>query len=179
MPRPAVMRRAAALASAALVVVVAVPGGAPAARTKSLTCGAPAITVLLWPHGHKAIQSVHFPAKRTPNIQIYRIDPRYAGGNFLLYADVKGNVHTAPGYCGKTGKQTAGAIAQPQTLKGKRAVTCIVTATQAFDVSRTASGMRIRGREGSLTLWTASVTRGRRAKITFDSSVCSVTAGPS
>src|SRR5436190_2480206 len=119
------MRRA-PLLIVPLLLLAAAPGAAPAGKTKAYACGAPVVTVLLWPHGHKAIRSVHFPAARTPNIQLYRIDPRFAGGNFLVYADVRGNVHTAPGYCVKTPSTASTAIAQPTTLTGKRAVTCNV-----------------------------------------------------
>jgi hypothetical protein len=143
----------------------------------AVTCGAPATTVLLWPQGHKAIRSVHFPAARTPNIQIYRYDPRFAGGNFLVYADARGKTHTAPGYCGKATHVASSAIASPQTLKGKRAVSCNSGAVQAYEVTRQAHGVKVVARVGSRTLFIATVTRSRAAKITFDSSACTV--GPS
>jgi hypothetical protein len=143
----------------------------------AVTCGAPATTVLLWPHGHKAIRSVHFPAARTPNIQLYRYDPRFAGGNFLLYADAKDNTHTAPGYCGKVPHVAATAIASPTTLKGKRAISCNMGASQAYEVTRQAHGIKILGRVGSRTLFVATMTRKGLAKITFDSSACQI--GPS
>jgi hypothetical protein len=143
----------------------------------AVTCGAPATTVLLWPQGHKAIRSVHFPAARTPNIQIYRYDPRFAGGNFLLYADARGHIHPVPDFCGSAPARTSGAIAQPATLKGKRAVTCTVSAVQTFAVTRQAHGVKVTGQLSDQTLFTATVTRGGKAKITFDSSACSV--GPS
>jgi len=168
------MRRALLLLPLALALVPSAPAAAP----KGLQCGAPAVTVLLWPHGHKAIRSVHFPAAKTPNIQLYRIDPRYAGGNFLVYADVRGNVHSAPGYCVKAPHVAASPIAQPQTLTGKRAVTCYNGAIQAFEITRQSHGVKIVGRVGSRMLWTASVTRSGKAKITFDGSNCQVTAGP-
>jgi hypothetical protein len=158
--------------------MLALPPAIPAAAPAAYTCGAPATTVLLWPHGHKAIRSVHFPAARTPNIQIYRYDPRFAGGNFLVYADAKGNRRTAPGYCGKTAHQVSGAIASPQTLTGKRAISCIVTASQAYELTRQAHGIKILGRMAARTLFVATVTRAGKAKITFDSSVCQVVAGP-
>jgi hypothetical protein len=161
----------------AAVLLVALPGGSPAAKPKAYTCGAPAITVLLWPHGHKAIRSVHFPAARTPNIQVYRYDPKFRGGNFLLYADAKGNVHPVPDYCGTTESQVSTPISAPQTLKGKRAVTCIVRATQAFEVTRSSSGIKVLGRMATTTLWIATVSRKGVAKITFDSSICQI--GPS
>jgi hypothetical protein len=160
-----------------IVIVAAVPT-APAAAPKTFSCGAPAVTVLLWPHGHKAIRSVHFPAAKTPNIQLYRIDPRFAGGNFLVYADARGNVHTAPGYCGKVATIAPAAIAQPTTLTGKRAVTCNIGAVQAFQVTRQAHGIKMLGRVGSRSLWTASITRAGKAKITFDSSACTLGPNP-
>jgi len=168
------MRRLLLLAPLALALVPSAPAAAP----KAFTCGAPAVTVLLWPHGHKAIRSVHFPAARTPNIQLYRIDPHFAGGNFLLYADVRGNVHTAPGYCGKVPSVASTPIAQPTTLTGKRAVTCNIGASQAFEVTRQARGIKLRGRVSSRTLWIASVTRSGKAKITFDSSACTLGPNP-
>ena len=171
------MRRAAALPIAVLLLVAAVPGGAPAAKPKAYSCGAVSVTILLYPHGHKAIRSVHFPAAHTPNIQVYRYDPRFAGGNFLFYADAKGNVHGVPDYCGPSASQTSGAIAEPQTLKGKRAVTCTVSASQAFEVTRSARGIKVLGRLSSTTLWIATMTRKGAAKITFDGSACQV--GPS
>jgi hypothetical protein len=158
-------------------LVLALVPSAPAAAPKAFSCGAPAVTVLLWPHGHKAIRSVHFPAAKTPNIQLYRIDPHFAGGNFLVYADALGNVHTASGYCGKVPTVASSAIAQPTTLTGKRAVTCNIGAIQAFQVTRQAHGIKLLGRVASRTLWTASVTRSGKAKITFDSSACQT--GPS
>jgi hypothetical protein len=169
------MRRLLLLAPLALALVPSAPAAAP----KAVTCGAPAVTVLLWPHGHKAIRSVHFPAARTPNIQLYRIDPRFAGGNFLVYADARGNVHTAPGYCGKVPSVASTAIAQPTTLTGKRAVTCNIGSSQAFQITRQARGIKLLGRVASRTLWTASVTRAGKAKITFDGSACTVVRGPS
>jgi hypothetical protein len=167
------MRRLVLLAPLLLAFVP----GAPAAAPRSFQCGAPAITVLLWPHGHKAIRSVHFPAAKTPNIQIYRYDPRFAGGNFLAYADVRGNLHTAPGYCAKTTTVASAPIAAPQTLTGKRAVSCIVRVSQAFQLTRQAHGVKLVGRASSQTLWIATMTRRGKAKITFDPTVCTV--GPS
>src|SRR3954462_6287427 len=120
------MRRAALPIVVLLLLTVAAPSAAPAARTKAYASGAVRLPILLYPHGHKAIRSVHFPAKRTPNIQVYRYDPRFAGGNFLLYADAKGNVHPVPPYCGTTTPSASDPVAEPQTLKGKRAVTCTV-----------------------------------------------------
>jgi hypothetical protein len=166
------MRRLLLVAPLALALVPSAPAAAP----RSISCGAPAVTVLLWPHGHKAIRSVHFPAARTPNIQLYRIDPHFAGGNFLVYADARGNLHTAVGYCGKVPAIAPAAIAQPTTLTGKRAVTCNVGAIQAFHIARQAHGIKLLGRVGSRSLWAASVTRAGKAKITFDSSAC--TLGP-
>jgi hypothetical protein len=168
------MRRLLLLAPLALALVPSAPAAAP----KAFTCGAPAVTVLLWPHGHKAIRSVHFPAARTPNIQLYRIDPHFAGGNFLLYADARGNVHTAPGYCGKLPSVASTPIAQPTTLTGKRAVTCNIGASQAFEVTRQSHGIKLRGRVSNRTLWTATVTRSGKAKITFDSSACQLGPNP-
>jgi hypothetical protein len=168
------MRRLLLVAPLALALVPSAPAAAP----KAFNCGAPAVTVLLWPHGHKAIRSVHFPAAKTPNIQLYRLDPRFAGGNFLAYADARGNVHTAPGYCGKVPSIVPTAVAQPTTLTGKRAVTCNIGAVQAFQVTRQAHGVKLLGRVASRTLWTASVTRAGKAKITFDGSACSLGPNP-
>jgi hypothetical protein len=162
---------------AALSLLAAAPGGAPAAKTKAYNCGATSVTILLWPHGHKAIRSVHFPAGRTPNIQVYRYDPNFRGGNFLFYADAKGNVHGAPGYCVPGRSQASTPIAAPRTLTGKRAVTCTVSATQTFEVTRSARGIKVLGRMAGTTLWIATATRSRTAKITFDSSACET--GPS
>lgn len=162
---------------APLGLAAAVPA-APAAAPTAYYCGAASATVLLWPHGHKAIRSVHFPAAKTPNIQIYRYDPNFAGGNFLFYADARGNVHGAPGFCGKGALRTASPIAQPRTLTGKRAVTCGNGAAQAYDVTRQAHGVKILGRVGSRALFIASVTRSGKAKITFDSSACQLGPNP-
>jgi hypothetical protein len=162
-----------------LLLLAAVPGGAPAAKPKAYYCGATSVTILLWPHGHKAIRSVHFPAAKTPNIQVYRYDPRFAGGNFLFYADAKGNVHGAPDYCGPGPSRTSSPIANPQTLKGKRAVTCTVSAAQTYEVTKSTRGIRVLGRLAGTTLWIATVTRKRTASITFDTSACQVGPSPS
>jgi hypothetical protein len=165
------VRRVAVLLAASSLLAAA-PGGAPAANTKAYYCGATSVTILLWPHGHKAIRSVHFPAGRTPNIQVYRYDPTFRGGNFLFYADAKGNVHGAPGYCVPGPSRDSTPIAAPQTLKGRRAVTCTVSATQTFEVTRSARAVKVLGRIANKTLWIATATRSRTTKITFDTSAC-------
>jgi hypothetical protein len=162
----------------ALSAFLAVAMAAPAAKPKAYSCGATKVTILLWPHGHKAIRSVHFPAARTPNIQVYRYDPRFAGGNFLFYADARGNVHPVKDYCGTGASRPATPIAEPQTLKGKRAVTCTVSASQTFELTRTSHGVRLRGRLSDTTLWVADMSRGGAAKITFDSSACELGPAP-
>jgi hypothetical protein len=172
------MRRLVLVPIAALAAVAAAPSGAPAAKAKAYHCGSTSVTVLLWPHGHKAIRSVHFAAAHTPNIQIYRYDPRFAGGNFLLYADARGHIHPVPDFCGSAPARTSGAIAQPTTLKGKRAVTCTVSAVQTFAVTRQAHGVKVVGQLSDQTLFTATVTRNGAAKITFDSSACEVGPAP-
>jgi hypothetical protein len=169
------MRRLLALLPIALVA--AAPGAAPASKPKAYYCGATSVTVLLWPHGHKAIRSVHFPAGKTPNIQVYRYDPRFAGGNFLFYADAKGNVHPVKDYCGTGASQASTPIADAQTLKGRHAVTCTVSASQTFEVTRSARGIQVLGRMAGRTLWIAGMTRKGAAKITFDATACQV--GPS
>ena len=67
------------------------PQRRPAAKPKAYFCGAVKTTTLLWPHGHKTLRSFHVPAAHTPNIQVYRYDPNFAGGNLLLYADARGS----------------------------------------------------------------------------------------
>jgi hypothetical protein len=170
------IRQVLSIAALSAYLAVAVAVAAPAARPKAYHCGATNVTILLWPHGHKAIRSVHFPAARTPNIQFYRYDPRFAGGNFLLYADARGNVHPVKDYCGAAPSRPQSAIAEPQTLDGRRAITCTVSAAQTFEVTRSSRGIRVRGRLADQTLWIASVTRHGAAKITFDGSACE--AGP-
>ena len=96
---------------AGLSAFLAVAIAAPAATPKAYSCGATKVTILLWPHGHKAIRSVHFPAARTPNIQVYRYDPNFRGGNFLFYADARGNVHPVKELCGTGASRPATAIA--------------------------------------------------------------------
>src|SRR4051794_23321823 len=163
---------------AGLSAFLAVAIAAPAAKPKAYSCGATKVTILLWPHGHKAIRSVHFPAARTPNIQVYRYDPRFAGGNFLFYADARGNAHPVKEYCGTGPSRPASAIAASQTLKGKRAVTCTVTASQTFELTRSSHGVRLRGRLADTTLWIADMSRKGAAKITFDSSACELGPAP-
>lgn len=163
---------------AGLSAFLAVAIAAPAATPKAYSCGATKVTILLWPHGHKAIRSVHFPAARTPNIQVYRYDPNFRGGNFLFYADARGNVHPVKEYCGTGASRPASAIANSQTLKGRRALTCTVSASQTFEVTHSKRGVRVRGRLADTTLWIAEVTRARTAKITFDSSACELGPAP-
>jgi hypothetical protein len=172
------MRLRALVPIAGLSAFLAVGIAAPAATPKAYYCGATKVTILLWPHGHKAIRSVHFPAARTPNIQVYRYDPRFAGGNFLFYADARGNVHPVKLYCGTGPSRPASAITDAQTLKGKRAVTCTVSASQTFEVTHSKRGVRVRGRLADTTLWIAEVTRGGTAKITFDGSACELGPAP-
>jgi hypothetical protein len=160
----------------AFLAVAAV--AAPAAKPKAYYCGATSVTILLWPRGHKAIRSVHFPAARTPNIQVYRYDPNFRGGNFLFYADARGNVHPVKDYCGTGPTRPESAITDPKTLKGKRTITCTVSASQTFEATRSSRGIRVRGRMADRTLWIAAVTRSGSAKITFDSSACELGPAP-
>jgi uncharacterized protein YjhX (UPF0386 family) len=166
-----------ALGVAGLLALLAVATAAPASKPKVYFCGAVKTTVLLWPHGHKTLRSFHVPAAHTPNIQVYRYDPNFAGGNLLLYADARARVRSVKDYCGTGPSVPASQIADAQTLKGKRAVSCSVGATQTFEVTTTATGVRVRGRVSSRTLWIASMTRHGAAKITFDGTACEV--GPS
>jgi hypothetical protein len=168
-----------ALGVAGLLALLAVATAAPASKPKVYFCGAVKTTVLLWPHGHKTLRSFHVPAAHTPNIQVYRYDPNFAGGNLLLYADARARVRSVKDYCGTGPSVPASQIADAQTLKGKRAVSCSVGATQTFEVTTTATGVRVRGRVSSRTLWIASMTRHGAAKITFDGTACEVGPAPS
>jgi len=171
------MRIRLALGIAGLLALLAAAGSAPASKPKVYFCGAVKTTVLLWPHGHKTLRSFHVPAAHTPNIQVYRYDPNFAGGNLLLYADARARVRSVKTYCGTGPSVPASQIADAETLKGKRAVSCSVGATQTFEVTTTATGVRVRGRVASRTLWIASMTRHGAAKVTFDGSACEL--GPS
>jgi hypothetical protein len=171
------MRIRLALGIAGLLAVLAAAGAAPASKPKVYFCGAVKTTVLLWPHGHKTLRSFHVPAAHTPNIQVYRYDPNFAGGNLLLYADAQARVRSVKTYCETGPSVLPSQIADAQTLKGKRAVSCSVGATQTFEVTTTATGVRVRGRVASRTLWIASMTRHGAAKVTFDGSACEL--GPS
>ena len=165
------------LGIAALSAFLAATAASPAAKTKVYFCGAVKTTTLLWPHGHKTLRSFHVPAARTPNIQVYRYDPNFAGGNLLLYADAGGRVKTVKDYCSTGPSVPASQITDAQTAKGKQSVSCSVGASQTFEVTTTATGVRVRGREASRTLWIASITRHGAAKITYDGSACEL--GPS
>ena len=88
-----------------------------------------------------------------------------------------GNVAPGAGLLRQDAHQTGSAIAQPQTLKGKRAVSCTVREVQAVEVTRTAHGVKVLGRRRHRRSYVATVTRSGKAKITFDSSLCSI--GPS
>jgi hypothetical protein len=165
------------LGVAGLAVLLAATAAAPAAKTKVYFCGAVKTTTLLWPNGHKTLRSFHVPAAHTPNIQVYRYDPNFAGGNLLLYADARARVRSVKDYCSSGPSVPASQIANAQTLKGKRSVSCSEGATQTFEVTTTATGVRLRGRVASRTLWIASITRHGAAKITYDASACEL--GPS
>jgi hypothetical protein len=165
------------LGVAGLAALLAATAAAPAAKTKVYFCGAVKTTTLLWPNGHKTLRSFHVPAAHTPNIQVYRYDPNFAGGNLLLYADARARVRSVKDYCSSGPSVPASQIADAQTLKGKRSVSCSEGATQTFDVTTTATGVKVRGRVASRTLWIASITRHGATKITYDSSACEL--GPS
>jgi hypothetical protein len=171
------MRIRVVLGIAVLSAFLAASTAAPSAKTKAYFCGAVKQTTLLWPHGHKTLRSFHVPAAHTPNIQVYRYDPNFAGGNLLMYADVAGRVKTVKTYCGAGPSVPATQIADPQTVKGKRAVSCSEGASQTFEVTTTATGVKVRGRVASRTLWIASMTRHHAAKITYDGTACEL--GPS
>jgi uncharacterized protein YjhX (UPF0386 family) len=165
------------LGIAALSASLAATAGVPAAGGKAYFCGAVKQTTLLWPHGHKALRSFHVPAAHTPNIQVYRYDPHFAGGNFLLYADVRGRVKTIKAYCASGPSVPASQITDAQTVKGKQAVSCSEGASQTFEVTRAGGTIKVRGRVASKTLWIASMTRHGAAKITYDGTLCQL--GPS
>jgi hypothetical protein len=171
------MRIRVVLGIAVLVACLAASVATPASTTKVYSCGVVQQTTLLWPHGHKTLRSFHVPAAHTPNIQVYRYDPNFAGGNLLLYADARGRSKVVHTYCVAAPSVAAGQIADPQTLHGKQAVSCSTGATQTFEVTRSASGVKVRGRVGNSTLWIASMTRHRAAKITYDGTACA--PGPS
>jgi hypothetical protein len=162
---------------ACTAAVVAAQIATPAAGGKAYFCGVVEQTTLLWPHGHKTLRSFHVPAATTPNIQVYRYDPNFAGGNLVVYADARGRTKIVKTYCGAAPSVAASPIADPQTLTGKRAVSCSNRATQAFEVTHTGSSVTVRGRVASTTLWIATMTRRGKAKITYDGSACQI--GPS
>src|SRR5690349_9989564 len=171
------MRIRVVLGIAVLAASLAAAVATPASSTKAYFCGAVKQTTLMWPHGHKTLRSFHVPAAHTPNIQVYRYDPNFAGGNLLVYADVQGRVKTVKTYCEAGPSVPQSQIADPQTVKGKRAVSCSEGATQTFEVTTTSKGVKIRGRVASRTLWIASMSRHGAAKITYDGTTCEL--GPS
>ena len=165
------------LGIACVAAVLAAQVATPASTPKAYFCGVVKQTTLLWPRGHKTLRSFHVPAATTPNIQVYRYDPNFAGGNLVVYADARGRTKTVKDYCSPGPSVPASQIADAQTLKGKQAVSCSVGASQTFEVTHTSSGVTVRGREASRTLWIASMTRRHKAKITYDGSACEL--GPS
>ena len=171
------MRIRIVLGIAVLVACLAVSVATPASTTKVYSCGVVQQTTLLWPHGHKTLRSFHVPAAHTPNIQVYRYDPNFAGGNLVVYADAAGRVKRVKTYCGSAPSVPPSQITDPQTVKGKRAVSCSIRAIQTFEITTTAKGVTVRGRVASRTLWTASMTRHGAAKITYDGTACQL--GPS
>jgi hypothetical protein len=172
------MRIRLVLVIAVLSAFFAATTAAPSARTKAYFCGAVKTTTLLWPHGHKTLRSFHVPAAHTPNIQVYRYDPNFAGGNLLLYADARARVKTVKDYCSSAPSVPQSQMTDAQALKGKQAVSCSEGATQTFEVTTTATGVKVRGRVASRTLWTASITRHAAAKITYDGSACELGPAP-
>jgi hypothetical protein len=87
-------------------------------------------------------------------------------------------VKTVKTYCSTGPSVPVSQIADAQTLKGKRSVSCSTGATQTFEVTITATGVRLRGRVASRTLWVASMTRHGAAKITYDGSACELGPAP-
>src|SRR5689334_24796591 len=110
------MRLAFGVACTAAVLVAHV--ATPAAGGKAHFCGAVKQTTLLWPHGHKTLRSFHVPAATTPNIQVYRYDPNFAGGNLLVYADPRGRTTVVKTYCGAGPSVPPSQIANAQTRTG-------------------------------------------------------------
>jgi hypothetical protein len=69
------MKRAAGLALllavvAAIAAWVPVAGGA--AGSVRVSCGARAIDIYFWPHGHGYVSAYRFPARRAPNITVFQ-----------------------------------------------------------------------------------------------------------
>src|SRR5262245_7392385 len=118
---------------ACMAALVVAHVAAPAAGGKAYFCGAVKQTTLLWPKGHKTLRSFHVPAATTPNIQVYRYDPNFAGGNLLVYADPRGRTKLVKLYCGNGPTVPGSQIADAQTRTGKQSVSCSVGASQTFE----------------------------------------------
>jgi hypothetical protein len=164
------------LAVGSMLAVLVASSVASAAGPTRTECGATAIDVYFWPHGHPAVPSFGFPAYAPAHIEIYRAGSR-ANSAQLAFADAKG------GGFAKTCKSLPPASTSFKGSTGSattaRKITCHLSASAEFTATSLAPGtVSIGVQSGSSSTTVLMITfHGRTASAGW-TSACTATPVP-
>ncbi len=175
------MRSHLILASCLAVLVAA--AAAPAAQAKSVSCSSPgAVTVLFWPTGHNAVNSVGFPKIPTPHLELYRSGQSYGSSDFLFYGDYKGAVDSSVSNCHTSAAGSASLAHRKSTTK-RRAIVCegYAGANVVVQTNKSKNRLRVRGRAGATRLFDITLrkhTRTSGSTAAYDGALCHLKPSP-
>jgi hypothetical protein len=79
------VRRLAAAIGALIAALLAPSAAAPAGTLERVDCRQKRVTILFWPQGHPAIESVNFPEFLLPHLEVYKPGAGYPDSNFRAF----------------------------------------------------------------------------------------------
>jgi hypothetical protein len=170
------------LLTAAASLALLLAATAPAAHAKTVTCPVSSATVLFWPTGHKAIGSVGFPKIPTPHLEVYKTGSRYPGANFLLYADYTGGVDSSRSLCQAARGSIPPKVAHAKSTRARKALVCPGIPGVSLTTTKSKGKLVVRGQTPALRLFDITLrkkTKTTSSSMTYDSSMCHLTATPS
>lgn len=169
--------RLVAIAGAITVTVLACAGPAVGGGTRRVLCPGGATTILFWPHGHRAIPSIRFPAFPSPHIEVYKTGAAYGHGDFRAYVG-PGAGSWGPQCRGTSGSSSPNRIAKAAKLSTQAALACRFR-SPAIQLERVDGDGRSTLKIFVGThLYVGAVVQGAGSFVSYDTALCSPRAAP-
>ena len=167
-----------ALAIAGLTLA-ALAAQAPAASALTVNCSQKRYTFLFWPHGHRAVPSVNFPAYPVPHLEFYKPGASYPNSNSLGYIDSSGQGGFS-NKCAKVARGSVGSkVSNAASTTSQTALKCSFPRSPRLDLTPAAnhSSVTFNVFLGKNLVTTAKIARAG-SKLTFNSGFCKKSASP-
>jgi hypothetical protein len=171
------VRRLAAASGALILAALVLSTTSQAASSERVGCKMRRLTILIWPEGHGAIESVDFPEQRLPHLEVYKPGPPFPDSNFRAFVGSGAGQWARSCRALPDGKTPSG-IEGKETLTETSALQCTLPKRGILERVDKLGRSVLRVFAGT-DLYVKVVITARGARADYDSSVCEAMPAPS